>query len=409
VTPEVYTLFTFLLLLAVILLDRYEDNGRFGFLLACAFVLGLGISNHLLAGLALLALPLYLLLMRRSPSAYISQPVHLLWLLLAFLAGLLPYLVQFLRLLRTFSFAEIFGPAAGVTFLQGSLASSPAGILESGISYLLLLFYNFLIIGVIVGLYGWWKGRGLYPGLWAKAFAFYGVYLIFGLVYRVSDQFAFFLGAHLFWAVAVAMGIARLATKAVSGSQRKYLFAALSLPILLTPLLYSATGDLMRAGGVSEDAFGIPQIGTGVRDGLAYYVDPNKAGDVSALIFGYETLANLPPDSAVIAQWYTDTDEYFVLRYFQVVEAKRPDITLLGWPTEDPFVFDPGLVSEAINVNLASKPLYLASLSEQFYAAPDLLKNYCIVEEHTLYRVYPLAEAGDHACLTPSAVSVNGD
>jgi hypothetical protein len=404
VTPEVYTLFTFLLLLAVYCLDSYENNGRFVSLIACAFFLGLGISNHLLAALALLALPVYLLLIRRSPLDYIQKPVHLLWLLLAFVAGLLPYLVQFLRLLRTFSFNEIFGPAAGVTFLRGSLALSPAGFLESLTSYLIFLFYNFLLVGVLVGLLGFSSGsHRLYPGLWAKALAFYGVYLIFGLFYRVSDQFAFFLAAHLFWAVAVAMGIAYLAKQAASARQRKRLFAALSLPILLTPMLYSVAGDLLRAGGVTEAEFGVPQIGIGVRDGLTYYVDPNKMGDVSALIFGYETLANLPPEGLVIAQWYTDTDEYFVLRYFQVVEAMRPDVTLLGWPTEDPFTFDPGLVGETIAANVDSRPLYLASLSEQFYAAPDLLNQYCIVEEHNLYRVYMHAEAEDRACLLPSA------
>ena len=405
VTPEVYTLFTFLLLLAVYCLDSYEYNGRFVFLIASAFFFGLGISNHLLAGLALLALPVYLLLIRRSPLGYIQRPVHLLWLLLAFVAGLLPYLVQFLRLLRTFSFSEIFGPAAGVTFLQDSLALSLAGFLDSVTSYLLFLFYNFLLVGVLTGLYGFSsRSRAHYPGLWAKAVAFYGVYLIFGLFYRVSDQFAFFLAAHLFWAVAVAMGIACLAVQAASARQRKRLFAAISLPILLTPLLYSVASDLMRAGGVTEAEFGVPQIGIGVRDGLTYYVDPDKMGDVSALIFGYETLANLPPESLVIAQWYTDTDEYFVLRYFQVVEAMRPDITLFGWPTEDPFTFDPGLVSETIAANVDSRPIYLASLSDQFYAASELLNKYCILEEHNLYRVYTHSEAEDLDCLMPSAV-----
>jgi hypothetical protein len=404
VTPEVYTLFTFLLLLAVYCLDKYEENGRFIFLIACAFFLGLGISNHLLAGLALLAFPVYLLLVRRSPLDYIQKSVDLLWLLLAFMAGLLPYLVQFLRLLRTFSFSEIFGPAAGMTFLRGSLALTSAGILESMTSYLIFLFYNFLFVGVLIGLYGFSSGsRDLYHGLWAKSLALYGVYLVFGLFYHVSDQFAFFLAAHLFWALAVAMGIAYLAVQAASGKQRKRLFTALSLPILLTPLLYSMASDLMRASGVTEAEFGIPQIGIGVRDGLSYYVDPNKRGDISALTFGYETLTNLPTESLVIAQWYTDTDEYFVLRYLQVVEALRPDVMLFGWPAEDPFTFDPGLVSEIITTNGDSRPLYLASLSEQFYAATDLLKKYCIKREHNLYRVYTLSEAADHTCLMPSA------
>ncbi len=403
VTPEVYTLFTFLLLLAVYLLDSYEINGRFPALLAAAFVLGLGISNHLLAGLALLALPLYLLLAHRSPRSYIRRPVQLLWLLLAFLAGLLPYLVQFLRLLRTFPFREILGPAAGATFLQGSLAISPGALLQSIAGYLIFLFYNFLLVGVLLGIYGWWNGRRLYPALWAKALAFYTVYLLFGLIYRVSDQFAFFLGAHLFWAVAIGMGTAHLATQAWPESRRRLLYAALALPILLTPLLYAAAPDLMRAAGITEAASGVPQVGSGVRDGLAYYVDPNKRGDLSALHFGRETLANLPPQSQVIAHWYTDTDEYFVLRYFAAVQNMRPDVTILGWPTSDPFHFDPALVAGLVEAASGSHPLYLASLSEQYYDASTLLETTCILPEHNLYRVYPRAEAGSRACLPPSA------
>lgn len=417
-TPEVYTLFSFLLLLAIYLMDSYERNGRFAALLAAAFFLGLGISNHLLTVLALPALLLYLAIARRQRAIAGSpwsklRARQFLWLLAAFLAGLLPYLVQFLRLLRTFPLREILGPAAGATFLQGSLALSPAALGESAMIYLIFLVYNFLLPGALLGLYGWWAGRRPYPALWAKALAGYVVYLLFGLAYQVSDQFAFFLAAHLFWALALGMGIALSAAtlgRAAGHVQRQRVFyAVLALPVLLTPLFYHLAPDLLRAAGVDEAAFGVPQVGSGVRDGLAYYVDPNKAGDASATVFGRETLANLPPGALVIAQWYTDTDEYFVLRYFGAVEGLRPDVAVLGWPTADPFSFDPTLVREAVAANAGARPVYLASLSEQFYAASQLLRDACIVPEHNLYRVYPREEATSFersdACLPPEAAT----
>lgn len=70
---------------------------------------------------------------------------------------------------------------------------------------------------------------------------------------------------------------------------------------------------------------GIPQIGTGVRDGLAYYINPNKHADFDAYNFGYATLEKLAPNSIVLAEWYTDTDEYFILRYFIKVKGLRRD------------------------------------------------------------------------------------
>ena len=405
VTPEVYSLFSFLLLLSVYSVDRYEQHGRFAALLVAAFALGLGISNHLLAALALLALPLYLLLAGRPPGDYVQRPRQWAWLLLAFLAGLSPYLIQFARLLRTFSFTDVLGPAAGVAFLQGSLALSPTLLLQSLASYLIFLLYNFLLVGAVLGIYGWWIGRDAYRTLWAKAVALYAVYLVFGLIYRVSDQFAFFLAAHLFFAVTIAMGIARLSAQAWPAARRRLLIGVLTLPVLLTPLLYSMAPDLLRAVGITESDFGVPQVGTGVRDGLAYYIDPNKNGEVQAVVFGYETLANLPPNALILANWYTDTDEYFVLRYLAVVEGQRPDVTVEGWPTADILNFDPAQAARIIQTEIDRRPIYLASLSEQFYAATQLLDSYCIFPELNLYRILSKAGSNGRPCLPPTVAT----
>jgi hypothetical protein len=400
VTPEVYTLFAFLLLLALYWFDTYEQNGRFLYLFASALALGLGIANHLLAGLAIPALILYLLLARKSRRDFPLKLSQILWLGVAFLLGLSPYLAQFLRLLRSFSWPEVMGTAVGMTFLQGSISFSPMLLAQSFASYLIFLFYQFLLLGVLLGLYGWWAGRRAYPALWNKAAAFYLVYLAFGLIYRVSDQFAFFLGAHLFWAVAIAMGIAQLQA-AVWPDRRRLLAIILALPLLARPLFYETAPDLLRAADITEEVFGVPQVGSGVRDGLAYYVNPDKRGDVDAYAFGAQTLTYLPQDAIVIAEWYTDTDEFFVLRYFTAVQGLRPDVELVTWITENPFAFNSGQALQVVADALAHRPVYLASLSEAFYDAPTLLAEYCIVPEHNLYRVYPRADAAQRPCLPP--------
>ena len=400
VTPEVYTLFAFLLLLAGYWFDTYEVNGRFRYLFAAAVALGLGMANHLLAVLAVPALILYLLLERKQSRQLRLKPVQLLWLMAAFLIGFAPYGLQFVRLLRTFTLAEVLGTAVGTTFLQGSTAPSLAMLGQSVFSYLIFLFYQFLLVGVLLGLYGWLVGRSAYRALWSKAAAFYLVYLAFGLLYRVSDQFAFFLGAHIFWAVAIGMGIAQLEAQ-VWPDRRRLLAAVLALPILLTPLFYDAAPDLLQRVGITEEFFGVPQVGSGVRDGLAYYVNPNKDGDISADAFGRQTLRNLAPDALVVAEWYTDTDEYFVLGYLQAVEGLRPDVELVTWTTVDPFSFDPLLAVEVVAEALPQRPVYLASLSKEFYDAPTLLDEYCIVEEDLLYRVYARDDGVERPCLQP--------
>jgi hypothetical protein len=400
VTPEVYTLFAFLLLLFIYWFDAYEENGRFRYLLTSAFVLGLGMANHLLAALAFPALILYLLLARKKRRDFPLKFSQYFWLAAAFLFGMAPYLLQFLRLLRTFAPEQVLGTAVGTTFLQGSSALSLPLLGQSALSYFIFLFYQFLVVGVLLGLYGWLSGRQSYPALWYKAAAFYLVYLAFGLLYRVSDQFAFFLGAHIFWATAMGMGMAQLEAE-VWPDRRRLLSAALALPIVLMPLFYDAAPELLERAGVREEDFGVPQVGTGARDGLAYYVNPNKYGDITADVFGLETLYNLPPDALVVAEWYTDTDEYFVLGYLQAVRDLRTDVELVTWTTVDPFTFDSDRVVQLVAEAAPQRPVYLASLSEEFYDAPTLLAEYCIVEEDNLYRVYARDDGVERPCLGP--------
>ena len=76
----------------------------------------------------------------------------------------------------------------------------------------------------------------------------------------------------------------------------------------------------------------------------------------------------------------------------------RPDVTVLGWPTEDPFYFDSQLALKAIKDAFPTRPVYLASLSDRFYVASELIKEYCIVPENNLYRLYPNGDT-THSCL----------
>lgn len=399
VTPEVYTLFAFLLLLAITLYLRYEHTGQLRYLTGCAFVLGLGASNHLLAFLALPAGVLYLILSRRLKQTAAIGANGWLLLALAFLGGFSLYLIQFARMLRTFTLGTVMGPVIGTTFLRGLLETPLPVLLSSIPTYLMYLVIQFGPLGLLLGIYGLWKGKAEYPRLWSVAVAFFAVYAVFGILYRVSDQFAFFLGSYLCWALLMAVGVARLAHQ-LSAPGRRILGVALTVSVLVMPPLLGAVPGLARSAGVTDQSFGIPQIGIGVRDGLNFYMNPNKHGDDAAYHFGRDTMQSLPARAVVMAQWYTDTDEYFILRYFAVVESMRPDVELVGWPHEDPINFDSSLAGEKIEAELAQgRPVYLASLSDSYYAASSLVEQYCITAEHNLYRVHE-DRPGGADCIT---------
>jgi hypothetical protein len=186
--------------------------------------------------------------------------------------------------------------------------------------------------------------------------------------------------------------------------RRSLLPIFLALLLFATPFFYTGLPRLAAINGLNDASMGIPRIGVGVRDGLAYYINPNQRGNYQAYEFGSQTISALAPNSIVIAEWYTDTDEYFILRYFTKVKKERSDVTVLGWATHEPFSFDSQLVLDMIRDASLERPIYLASLSDRFYAASKLVEMYCMVPEGNLYRIYP-KEDNARKCLGNDSVT----
>lgn len=402
-TPEVYTLFVFLLLLSIYFFDQFERSRAYGLLFPSGLFLGLAASNHILAFLAIPALILYYFLWRRVRAPRRLPFRNLLYTFPGFLTGYLVYLIQFARMSRNFPPGEIMGPAIGTTFL-GNLGSmmSPFLLGKGLLTFFVLLSAQFSVLGVILGVYGIYQAFARRDLLLQKLVAFLVVFAGFGILYQVADQFAFFLTSYVFWAIMMGVGAKYLFSR-LRGRVRPVLAGTLVLIVVGTPLLYATLPGLAKQAGLDDTSAGVPEIGTGLRDGLAYYVNPNKRGEKGAYQFGTQTLAGLAPNAVVLAGWYTDTDEYFVLRYFVTLRGMREDVMVVGWPTQDPFTFDSKLAIDLIEKSISNRPVYLASLSEQFYGASTLMQNYCIVPESNLYRLYPIDAAEDRTrqCLHP--------
>lgn len=396
-TPEVYTLFTFLLVGSFYFFDRFEESGRGLTLMMAALLWGLAAATHILAFLVIPALGLYYLISGRSRNFFVPGRWQLVIAALAFLAGFSPYIVQFVRMLANFALGEIVGPVVGSTFLSRLLSLSPVSLGESLITFALLLTVQFSPVGVVLGIAG--IRRVLQDGdrSLRKTIAFFLVFALFGVFYRVTDQFTFFLPSYIFWALLIGIGTEQL-LRLIPGWMHVLLQIVLGLLILATPLFYTALPRWAQERGWDDSTMGIPQIGVGVRNGLAYYINPYKRGDETAYQFGITTIEQLPRDSLVIAQWYTDTDEYFVFRYFTKVRPVRRDVTVIGWATQDPFSFDSRAALDVIEKSVSERPVYLASLSNRFYEASTLLETYCIRPEHNLYRLYERT-GSDHDCL----------
>jgi len=429
-TPEVYALFVFLLLMSFYFFDQYErrkndgSNNRSRRRLAregnesaypryllngdaslffSAFFLGLAASTHILAFLIMPALGLYYLTSRSFLKFRLSEMKKLAMPTVAFSAGFFLYILQFIRMSANFPLAEIMGPVVGSTFLSQLGTLSPILLGESVLTYLFFLIVQFGPVGLILGGFGICRISIDKDGSSRKIIFSFIVFALFGIFYRVTDQFTFFITSYVFWAVLMAIGADHI-FRLLSG-KRRYLFSGiLGIFLLATPVFYMALPSLAGRIGINDDFVGIPKIGTGVRDGLSYYINPYKHGDTSAYEFGEKTLSKLPPNSVVIAEWYMDTDEYFILRYFTKIEKYRSDVTVVGWANQDPFDFDSQLALGVIEDKFPEHPVYLASLSDEFYAASKLMEMYCITPENNLYRLYPLG-MNDFQCLGSSSVT----
>lgn len=402
-TPEVYTLFTFLLLSSLTFFNRYERSHKLIDLILSALFFGFSASNHILAFLALPSLGFYLLLSKETFAELELKLQKIFFASAAFLAGFSLYLIQFIRMLKNFPASELIGPALGSNFLSGLATLSPTVIGGIVIKYLLFLALQFGPIGIVLGSAGFRQAARNDASSTRKIAACFIVYAFFGVFYRVADQFAFYLTSYVFFAMLMGIGLNRFFST-LRDKTRFILTISLLLTILLTPPFYRILPSLAERGGVNDTSLGIPQVGVGVRNGLAYYLDPNKRGDYLAYQFGTDTLMSLPPNAVVIAEWYIDSDEYFILRHFNRIEKLRPDVIVEGWITIPIASFDSQAAVNLIQASISQRPVYLASLSERFYAASALVEMYCIVPENNLYRLYKRGAAA-LPCLSLDSVT----
>lgn len=384
-TPEVYTLFVFLLLVSFYLFDKFEETNDGKLLVYSAVFLGLAASTHVLAFLAMPALGAYFLIRYRGIRIPTLKDLAL--PLLGFLGGFSIYIVQFIRMSANFPMSEIMGPVVGSTFLSQLLTLTPALLGESLLSYVFFLTVQFGPVGLVFGAFGIRDIFRAHTGPLQKIIYSFSVFALFGIFYRVTDQFTFFITSYIFWVMFMGIG-SDSALRLLPRKMHFPLIGLLALLLLVTPFFYTALPGLAARQGLDDAVIGIPRIGTDVRNGLAYYINPNKRGDYDAYEFGSQTIMSLEANALVIAEWYTDTDEYFIFRYFTKVEPIRADVTVVGWAAEDPFHFDSHLALDVIEDSFRSRPVYLASLSDRFYAASFLVDEYCIVPENNLYRLY---------------------
>ena len=433
VTTEVYALHALVMAGLIWLALRGADGRRTSDRRRFALLAGIGLANHVMLVLTLLPTASYLVAAGRAPGGGVGAatggaaapddvtlPAGRAWVFVGstagwFLLGLAPWWVQFVRMAGLVGVPTAFELASGLSWVPGLMFDQSASDLAANLGgYAALLVYQFTPVGVALGVGGarhLWRHRRRECALLA---ALYVGHAAFSANYPVGDRFAFHLPSYVVFSLFITGGLAGLSRRLrVVGARgrprlergvRNLLLAAMLAPVVA----YAAAPPALRTLGRTEASLGIPPIGTGARDGLAYFLDPNRRGDDAAARFGRSALVALPPGSLVFAAKPADTEAYLVLRYVQVAEGRRPDVRLeqlLFVPARDV----PGTVLAAARAQAGCQPLYLASLNPTVYPLAALRADFELVPEANLYRLVPRYAPPAAACHDRAGGPVEGD
>jgi hypothetical protein len=426
VTSEVYTLNLAFMIALVWIAVYWAERPSWSGLLGYAFLAGLGLSNHVMLAITITLSAGYMLLMGLqriqsphawySPKRYAELP-HLRnfrWLLAlvgAFGLGFSPWWVQFIRMARLIGFKLTLQVATGFPWLGRRMAIRAWwAVFTNLLGYAGWLMYQFTPVGVALGLYGFVVLKRRKRQVFWFLLALMVVHLLFSANYSPSDQFNFHLPSFLIFALAITFGVAGL-FQALDILLRRHnalrWATSLALPacLVLAPIwLYAYLPGALKSRGVSELQFGVYPIGTGARDTLAYFLNPNKRGDDSAARFGRSTLEELAPHALVFTPKTTDQEAYVILRYVQLIEGVRPDIRL------DLLLFEPAdditqaLYEQAI-AQKGCRPIYITSLNPRSYPLERLGGEFEIIPEANLFRLLPKQVARNPQTCTDLAQS----
>lgn len=318
VLPKVYVLNSLLLALAIVLAVRWERRHRPAYLYGLGVTLALGAYSHLLFFVLAPAFALYLLLTTRRRDA-----PHLVGVAVLYVAAAFPSLLMG----RGGQYGE--AGATGLTFVHQFLVVlvAPRSLaLGLGVGAALLVYQFFLTLGA--------AATGL-PGLLRRTPR---VALLFGLLLLLDTAFVlswipvspgligfaqnwpFFLPAYLVVAILAGMGFARLWPQ-LRGFARKIVVVC---AIIVIPIAVYALAPRVAARALAHvGARSLPG-----RNNAIYLLSPWKQDETGARAFGRGVLDSLPGHARLLA----DYSIYWVVRYLQAVEGRRPDVQLVELP-----------------------------------------------------------------------------
>ncbi|OGO33279.1 MAG: hypothetical protein A2Z03_08540 [Chloroflexi bacterium RBG_16_56_8] len=314
VIAETATLNTTLISLLILLLLSPSEHWYPKTMALSGLILGLSFANHMSTILTIPAIVYWGVVNRERMQPW---PKAIAIFSLFVLFGLLFYLYLPIRYVADppLNYAKMYfdvdlttpgGLWSWITaemFRPYMVAHDGLAILDETVKYLTWLWTNFLGAGVLIGIIGLVQMLRRDPRQFVFFALLYAAYTLFFINYRVVDKDRMFSVSYLLWAIWLAYGV--LAIDAWFGAQR------------------------MR-GGVASAFVAILALVTLVLN----YPFADQSSNRMASEFAGQLLQNARPAAFIVTEWTWATP----LEYYQIVENRRPDVT----------VFDRGLAGLAV-------------------------------------------------------------
>ncbi len=312
---ESYTLVALLLTSEWLCLAAFLRGGGAGWLLAAAGASGVGVANHLLAGLTL---PVNLVLLvwlvrRRRVSAMMIAACAVAWMI-----GTLPY--SGLVALRIADSGDVAGTVHSALFghFQDSVLNTRVNPRMLALS-LGFILYNFPGLTIPLAVYCVAR-RTLQPAAmcWILV-AEFAIYLAFSLRYPIVDQYTYFFTAYAAMVVLAGGGLASLMTRA-SVAWRRTLATTAAITALWTPAVYVAACATFSSLGWFAGMVGNKPCRDGYRAFLLPWGDSGHGERLCR-----QTFAAGGEDAVILV---ADNMVEYALRYHQHVRRASPDIEI---------------------------------------------------------------------------------
>lgn len=319
---ETYTLAAALFSAECWCLAIYAMSHRRGALWSALFLNGLGVANHLLAGLTTPILAVVTWHSVRTKKITLKQAVagSGLWLLAS-----LPYTALVLvSMIRSGDVGGTLQSALfGHTFADEVLNTtiSVRGMLVT-IGFVLLCFPNALLPLAACGLFR--ARRFGIPVIAVRALSVgLFIHVLFVVRYNVVDQHTFLVLAYVLTAIFGGIGYATIEKNARHPLR---LFALASIMLAATPVVYALTPTLARRFDVLRSV----ERNKPYRDDYAYVFTPWSLADESAEKMSRHAIALAGETGLIVVE---DSMAVFAVRY-KVLRADRPNVQIAREVTE---------------------------------------------------------------------------